>query len=251
MGSLGYPRHYFDSIPSTMDLLTDLALAGAPEGTVVVAGEQTEGRGRAGRSWNAPAGRALLLSLLLRPRIPAADLPPLPLIAGLAIAEGIEAFASSKISTEIKLKWPNDIFLEGLKLAGVLMQTRVTTDGVEFVILGVGLNVNTPQADLPPGATSLAVHSGQEWPLEDLERSVLDSIARRYDEFVAGGSEAGLDAWVARSLYLNEVVEIVHEGETLEGRNAGIASNGALLLETAKETLQIVAGDLVRGPRPR
>lgn len=234
-----------------MDRVTELANDGAPEGTIVVAGEQTAGRGRAGRSWNAPAGSSLLCSILLRPPVSAADLPPLPLLAGLAIAEGIEALVDDQRAIEIALKWPNDVFLDGLKLAGVLMQTRVTTEGVAFVNLGVGINVNTRREGLPPGATSLAEQTGIEWSLEDVERFILDAITRRYDEFVAEGCEAGLVAWAARSLYRNDAVRIEHLGQSIEGIFTGIACNGALLLETAKETVQIVAGDLVRGPQPR
>ena len=249
MKSFGQPRHYFDSIPSTMDRITALALAGAPEGTVVVAGEQTAGRGRAGRSWNAPAGSSLLMSVLLRPAVSTADLPPLPLIAGLGIAEGIESLTGSPAS--IRLKWPNDLYLHDLKLAGVLIQSRSSTSGVEFINLGVGINVKTSAENLPAGATSLAVATGRNWQIDVLERAVLDALALRYDEFLRHGSERGLAAWFRRSLYRNELVQIEQHGEAIEGCFTGVAANGALMLETVSGTLQIVAGDLVRGPRRR
>jgi BirA family biotin operon repressor/biotin-[acetyl-CoA-carboxylase] ligase len=193
----------------------------------------------------------LLCSILLRPTVAAAELPPLPLIAGLAIAEGIDALTDGQFTSAIRLKWPNDIFLDGQKLAGVLMHSRVTTTRLAFVNLGVGINVNVASNDLSPGATSLAAYTGREWPLADVEESVLAYLTWRYDEFIREGCEPGLAAWEARSLYRGEVVRVERDRETLEGVFVGIGMNGALLLETANGTVQIVAGDLVRGPRPR
>jgi BirA family biotin operon repressor/biotin-[acetyl-CoA-carboxylase] ligase len=234
-----------------MDVLSGLALSGAPEGTIVVAGEQTAGRGRAGRSWQAPAGTSLLCSVLLRPDLAAVELSPLPLIAGLAIAEGIEALSIGLLDAGIELKWPNDIFIGQRKLAGVLMQSRVDSTGLSFVNLGIGINVNVKHEDLPPGATSLMAETGRHWSIDEVERSVLNALTSRYDQFIAEGCAPGLTAWEARSLYRGDVVRVERDCETLEGVLLGIGPNGALLLETANGTEQIVTGDLVRGPRPR
>ena len=152
---LGEPRHYFESLPSTMDPLARFAEDGASEGTIVVAGHQTAGRGRAGRTFETGPCSALTLSVLLRPTVLANDLAPLPLIFGVAVAEGIEAVAGPEFHGSIGLKWPNDVQFQGKKLSGLLMQSRSTTNGVAFVNFGIGINVNAPSDELPDNATSL------------------------------------------------------------------------------------------------
>lgn len=250
MSRFGTPRHYFASLPSTMDRLTELALQGAPEGTIVVAGEQTAGRGRGGRSWVTPPNAALLMSVLLRPKLSPEQLAPFPLIAGLAVAEGIEALVGSSLPDGIDLKWPNDLYCSGRKLCGVLMQARSSQRAVEFVNLGIGLNVNTPRESLPETATSLAVLTGKTWRLEQVERAVLDHLSNCYDQFLSDGPETGLTAWFERALYRDELVRIENAGTAVSGRFVGVTRTGALRLQTDSGIEEIVAGDLTRGPKP-
>jgi len=233
-----------------MDRLTELALQGAPEGTIVVAGEQTAGRGRGGRSWVTPPDAALLMSVLLRPKLAPEELSPFPLIAGLAVAEGIEALVGASLPARIDLKWPNDLFCTGRKLCGVLMQARSSRGGVEFVNLGIGVNINTPRESLPDTATSLAALTDTTWSLEAVERAVLDRLAYRYDDFRTAGPAAGLAAWFERALYRNENVRIENVGTVVSGCFIGVTATGALQLRTEAGIEEIVAGDLTRGPRP-
>ena len=247
---LGEPRHYFDSLPSTMEPLARLAESGAPEGTIVVAGHQTAGRGRAGRTFVTGAGSALTLSVLLRPAVLAKDLAPLPLIFGVAVAEGIEAVIAPEFRGTVELKWPNDVLYQGKKLCGLLMQSRSTARGVAFVNFGIGINVNASPDELPDGATSLFQITGARRNIEDVERAVLDRLSVRYEEWLAHGSRPGLDAWTERARFLNEPVCVDNEGSQVEGVFECVSDDGALILRTPTGRTTIVAGDLVRGPRP-
>lgn len=242
---LGTPRTYFSAVMSTMDLVSALGSSGAPEGTLVVAGEQTAGRGRGDRAWTAPPGASLLFSLLLRPPLAPDEIGPLPLVAGVAIAEALEMVAN----VSVRLKWPNDLMIQARKVCGVLMHARSRENRVEFVNLGVGINVLTDPSDLPPTATSLLAATGEKVPLDRVEAAVLDRLGRRYAEFLENGTEPGLRAWMARALYLDETVVVGDERGWHRGRFAGVTPTGALRLTTPDGEIEIVAGDLSRGPR--
>jgi len=172
-GRFGREYLYVESTPSTQLLLAP----DAPEGAVVVAGEQTAGRGRLGRRWLAPAGTSLLCSVQLRPLVDPRRLPELTGVAAYATAEAIESV--SGLAAEIKE--PNDLLLGGLKVAGVLAEARE-----ERVVLGIGINVNIPAGELPTDvATSLLVERGRELDCSDLLVELLDRLERRYDEWVS------------------------------------------------------------------
>jgi BirA family biotin operon repressor/biotin-[acetyl-CoA-carboxylase] ligase len=232
-----------------MDVLAELAASGAPHGTVVIAEEQTAGRGRAGRTWHAPPGRALLMSVLMRPALPIDALSAFPLVAGLAIAEGLESIAGSALPAAVQVKWPNDLLIAGKKICGILMQTRSSGSGIDYLNLGCGINVNTRQAELPSGSTSLFIETNREWTLSDIEDAVLAALERRYEKFVVDGGVSGLAAWASRAAYLNEDVALEEHGEFIEGRFVGVSPGGALRLATHTGIREIVSGDLTRGPR--
>ncbi len=249
MIALGSPRHWCASVTSTMDELTRLASAGAPEGTVVVAGEQTAGRGRAGRAWHAPAGTGLLMSVLLRPSVSPEYFSTLPLMAGVAIAEGIEVATDGALDRTIELKWPNDLFVNDRKLGGLLMHSRSTASSAVSISLGIGINVGSLSDDLPDSATSLAVETGRLWSLDEVERSVLDRLSVRYDEWLRLGAEAVLDEWRRRARFIGQFVAVLEGDQTITGTFTDISCAGGLLIETETGVQEIVAGDLVRGPR--
>lgn len=166
---------YYDEIESTNVEAKSLANSGAPEGTVVIAEAQSAGRGRLGRRWTSPAGKGLLFSAVLRPDMPMSDAHMLTLVAATATAEAIE----SQVSTSVKIKWPNDLFICDLKIGGILMEVAGEQDEVEWVILGIGLNVNTEYAELPVPlrriATSLKVATGETVDRSDLLAALLRS----------------------------------------------------------------------------
>lgn len=236
----------FASVGSTMDEVARLAAAGEPEGTVVVASEQRAGRGRAGRSWSAAAGSALLCSVLLRPQLAPDDLGMLPLMAGVAVARTVERHGG--VATQVK--WPNDVLVGGRKIAGVLMQSRIGAGGVAHVVLGIGLNVSASLTELPAGATSLRAASGRSVPLDAVEATLFAGLDEVYRATVAAGGRPDPAEWLARAAFLGERAQVVDGGEALVGEVVGITPRGALRLRTADgRERHIIAGDLTRGPR--
>jgi BirA family biotin operon repressor/biotin-[acetyl-CoA-carboxylase] ligase len=173
---LGEPRLDIESCESTQQLV-DTSL---PEGAIVVADHQTAGRGRLGRSWDAPPGKALLFSVLLKPP-PGRHAPELSLVAGVAVADAIE----HSTGLAVQLKWPNDVMLRRRKVAGCLAEAR---DGA--VVLGIGLNVNQSREELPPNAGSLLTLTGHEWPRDQLLDSLLADLGRTYSAWQEGGLDA-------------------------------------------------------------
>ena len=233
------------AVPSTMDEVEALAGAGEPDGTVVVADEQTAGRGRSGRRWTAPAGTSLLCSILLRPPVPPDRLAVLPLVAGVATAEAIDAVAE----VVCRLKWPNDVWIGGRKVAGVLVTARTGAIGVEHAVVGVGINVNVPTADLVDGATSLLVATGRVQDRERLLAALVERIDAGYQAFVAAGGRADLRPWRSRAALVDERVTVTAGGDDRRGLYRGVDDDGALLLELDDRRVErIVVGDLTRGP---
>jgi BirA family transcriptional regulator, biotin operon repressor / biotin---[acetyl-CoA-carboxylase] ligase len=176
-GRFGHEYLFLESTPSTQLLLDPEA----PEGTVVVAGEQTAGRGRLGRRWLAPAGASLLCSLQLRPPLAPERLPELTVVAARACAEAIAALTG----LEPELKFPNDVLVGGRKVAGILAEAREGR-----VVLGIGVNVNVPAGELPQEvdrpATSLLAETGREIDRAELLAELLDRLEARYDAWVSG-----------------------------------------------------------------
>jgi BirA family biotin operon repressor/biotin-[acetyl-CoA-carboxylase] ligase len=172
----GEPRLDVESCESTQALV-DTSL---PEGAIVVADHQTAGRGRLGHTWEAPAGKALLVSVLLRP--PAErNIAEISLVAGVAVADALER----TLGLSVQLKWPNDVMLRRRKVAGCLAEAR---DGV--VVLGIGVNVNQTRDELPPNAGSVLTLTGRELDREELLTMILDDLAARYADWCGDGLDA-------------------------------------------------------------
>jgi len=178
-GRFGRVYHYAESCPSTQRLLE----AEDEEGAVAVAEEQSEGRGRLGRSWHAPAGTSVLVSVLLRPPIDAARLPELSLVAGGAVAEAI----SDVTGIELTVKFPNDVLVGGRKVAGILAES---SEG--RVVLGIGVNANQSEEQLPADAqmkpTSLRIELGEPVDRARLLGAILARLERAYDAWVRGAA---------------------------------------------------------------
>jgi BirA family biotin operon repressor/biotin-[acetyl-CoA-carboxylase] ligase len=174
-GRFGRPYIHVERCASTQRLLD-----GAPEGAVAVTDEQTEGRGRLGRTWEAPAGTSLLFSIVLAPAVPAERLPELSLVAGRAVAEAI----SAETGLAPTIKHPNDVLIGGRKVAGVLAEA---VDG--RVVLGIGINVSQSEDELPSGTKATSLHLSGATPVDrsTLLATVLERLEARYDEWVNGG----------------------------------------------------------------
>ena len=224
-----------DSVGSTNDEAARLADAGAAEGTVVWAREQTGGRGRRGRHWASPVGN-LYTSTILRPDCPAARAAELGFVAALAVADIVPA------GREVRLKWPNVVLVDGGKVAGILLESAVAqTGGVQHVVAGIGVNVGfAPQ--LPemryPGS---ALGGSVEAALEHLTAA----LARRLAQWRRDGFETVRTAWLAKAGPIGLEVDVKLGEELVRGRFAGLDREGALLLETPAGPRKIVSGELL------
>jgi len=164
---------WLDRVSSTMDVAAERAQRGVPAGTVIVADEQTAGRGREGRRWFAPAGTSLLFTVIARPPLAVVQNPML----SVAIAERVAAALMPLTGLPITIKEPNDLMVNGRKLAGILCQSRITRDQVDYLLIGIGLNVNIPPDQLPlPTATSLLAETGRVFDRHALLDAVLHSL---------------------------------------------------------------------------
>jgi BirA family biotin operon repressor/biotin-[acetyl-CoA-carboxylase] ligase len=232
----------FDSINSTNNHARILAENGAAEGTVVVAEEQTAGRGRLGRSWLANARENLTFSVILRPTDPPDQVNLLPLAIAVAVARGLR----EATSLPVYCKWPNDLLLQGKKLAGILMESALGPNGFEFVVVGIGINVNQnifPEA-FRSRATSLALHAGHPLDRITLFRTVLQSLEREYDSFTSAGLASVLPAWLELAPIIGKRISADLQGVTVHGTVSGISPNGGLQLHTDAGDLTLFAGDV-------
>lgn len=236
-----------DETGSTNADVTTAARAGAPEGLVIAAEHQRAGRGRAGRSWSSPPGAGLWVSVLLRPGpVPATSWGWLPLLAGVALAETVTAEAA--VGTA--LKWPNDLLIAGRKCAGILSEVAG-----EALVLGIGLNVTTSAAELPPGpATSLALAGSRTTDRSALLISLLRRIAGWYARWRADGGDA--DGCGLRPAYrrhcgtLGEPVRVLlPDRRELAGTAEDVDRTGRLVLRTGTGVEALAAGE-VRHLRP-
>lgn len=212
---------------STNRVAMEMAENGAKHGTVVVADAQTAGRGRMGRRWMSPAGKNLYVSLLLRPSVPTVDAPRLALVAGVALADAVEA-----MGVPASLKWPNDLYCGGRKAAGILAEMASETDVVRHVVIGMGLNVNMEEADFPPDlrgtATSLRIRAGRAFRRVDVLARLLDAFGARYAEFIGGGFAALRDGWDRRDFLRGRRVLLRRQGFEGWGTADGLDTVGAL-----------------------
>jgi BirA family biotin operon repressor/biotin-[acetyl-CoA-carboxylase] ligase len=227
----GHPRVHHRRTDSTNARARELALGGAPDGTLVTATEQTAGRGRQGRTWTAPAGRALLMSAVVR-RLGKRD-ALLPLAVPVAVAEACDAFSGGPVG----IKWPNDIWVGKRKLAGILLEGR-PQEG--WAVIGVGLNVGTASDEFPPElrdtATSLAIASGRDPGVE----AVLEAILAALDRRLADPPRSILAAWRDRDVLAGQSVR----WNGGEGTAAGLDDSGALLVETPTGRVALDAGEV-------
>lgn len=245
-GSLWTHVHVVEESPSTNAELARRAQEGAPAGSVLVADHQTAGRGRLGRSWVTPPGSALTFSVLLDPgRVPLRRWPWLPLVAGIAVAEGVRRVAG----VDCELKWPNDVLVADRKLAGILAE-RVEGPSGALAVVGVGLNVSMAAEELPvPTATSLALEAATTTDRSVVLREVLRTFEALFVQWCADAGDPALGlhaAYVRRCATVGREVRVdLPDGEQLTGTAAGVDADGRLEVRTASGARTLGAGDVV------
>jgi len=243
---IGQPAIYsFDVVESTNAEANRLAQDGAPEGTLIVADAQTKGRGRLGRTWVSPPVSGLYLSIILRPAHPPDWFPRLMLTAGVAVASAIQ-----QIGTTPQLKWPNDILIGDRKVGGILTEAVFNKRRIDFAVLGIGINVNTEQDELPISirnlATSLRLGLGKKVSRIDLLQILLYQLEQCYESLDTGAFPTILETWSEFDTTLGRVVEIFLPERRVVGVAEALHQDGTLLVRDKKDCLhRIVAGDVV------
>ncbi len=239
--------YYFNEIGSTNDEAASLAQRDAPEGTVVVASSQTAGRGRLGRTWFSPPDAGLYASVICRdPRV----VPMLTIAGGVAVAEGI------RIATglPVEIKWPNDVVLvTGVppvrrKIAGILAEASSTTEGLQYVVLGFGVNLRPSAypAEIASRATSIETELGRPVEHGPLLAAILVAFASAFGALRRGDSGTVLARWSALAPSASGApIRFEVAGGTREGITAGVADDGALLVRSGNDVQRVIAGEIV------
>jgi BirA family biotin operon repressor/biotin-[acetyl-CoA-carboxylase] ligase len=241
--------HYLASVGSTSTALKRLAQDGAEPGTVVLADKQTDGRGRSGRTWHSPGGRGVWMSLLLSCDSPAECLAPLSIAAAVSSAEALRTLTG----LDVRVKWPNDLLVNGRKLGGFLVEAAHTDGGtVKSAVLGVGLNVDMGEADLPDElrgiATSLSAEAGHPVSRLDVLRAVLPALEACIDDFKRDGIGGFRERWRKLSSTVGQEVTVnpgTGAGHPVKGTVVDLARSGALVVEEPSgATREIWFGDV-------
>jgi BirA family biotin operon repressor/biotin-[acetyl-CoA-carboxylase] ligase len=245
--TVGRHIHLYESVASTNEALRDFARAGAPEGTVVLAEQQTAGRGRAGKVWFSPPGVNLYASVLFWPRIPATSAAPFSFIASLALTDAIR-----ELGLSAGIKWPNDVLLQGRKVAGTLAEGSAEGDRLAYVILGVGVNVNVDRETLRDGlgeaaqsATSLREALGHPVDRNAFTAALLCCLDEWLIRHRGEGEAALLHAWRDRDIVTGRRVEVRDGSRIVTGRAHGIDGHGQLEVEDSLGRIhRVISGDV-------
>ena len=247
-GSLfGKRIHHFFKADSTNRVALELGHAGEPEGAVVLAEEQTAGRGRAGHAWHSERATGIYATLLLRPHLAPVQAPLLTMMAGLSAHAAIQA----QTGLNVDLKWPNDVLIGGKKVCGILTEMNAEITQVRYIVVGIGINVNHASfpEDLAGLATSLRLESGSEWSRVELAAALLKSLHREYRKFLeeADAKKSILRRFAERSSWVSGKAVRIEDGGSssdgaFEGITEGLDDRGFLRVRTARGVRTVLSG---------
>ncbi len=223
---IGRKIYYFDVLTSTMNAAMQLGIKSAPEGALVLAESQTKGKGRLGRSWFSPKYKGIYLSLLLKPEILPASASILTLLAAVSICQAIKEITG----LDAEIKWPNDILIGHKKLGGILTELSAEMDKINFVIIGIGLNVNNDKKTLVSAATSLKEQKKENINRISLLQEILRKIEANYLLFREKGAQPIIEKWREYSITLGRRVKVYCHKEHIEGEALDIDRDGGLLV---------------------
>jgi len=236
---MGQRIFYFEEAASTNDLAKELAGKGFEEGTLVVAETQTHGRGRLGRRWISPRG-GIWFSVILRPAVGSKDAPKIVFMAAVAIAKTIRKM----LRLTAKTKWPNDVLIHNKKVCGLLAETSISGDNINFVVLGIGINANVDAKAFPKeltgSLTSLKKESKREIPREEFLQALLKEMEHYYNEFTRGRFARILEEWKSLTDMMGKDVEVVSLDERFGGKAIDVDQDGALIVKLEDESVKRV-----------
>lgn len=213
------------------------------DGTLFIADLQTAGKGRLGRAWQTKKGTAIAMSLLLKPKISPTDVSKITLVAGLSVCRALSDFGA-------KIKWPNDIVTDGKKICGILTEMSAEINMVNYVVLGIGINVNDTSFpdELKDKATSLYLTSGKKHSRAKIIRKILEEFEILYSKFLKNGLLNIIDEYKKNCVNIGKVSQAVYKDKTIIGTAVDITPDGELVLKTDTETINISTGEVsVRG----
>ena len=237
---MGKDIHIFETTTSTNDDAKEMGFDGAKEGTVIVALNQTKGRGSKGRSWETKKGEGLYFSFITRPKIDFTMIPAITLITGLSVCKAIRKVSGA----EVFIKWPNDIIINGKKLCGILSESYFTEE--PFVVTGVGINCDTEifEEELLDIATSIKLETGRNVDKALLLAEVLNNFEKNYTAFIENGFEAVYDEYKALSAVIGKKVKIITADGSFEAEACDIKKSGELLVKVNGEEKCVYAGEV-------
>ncbi|SEH80932.1 BirA family transcriptional regulator, biotin operon repressor / biotin-[acetyl-CoA-carboxylase] ligase [Halobacillus karajensis] len=225
---MGNELYHYDQVESTQEIVHQLAKQGKPHGTVVIADEQVKGKGRMARNWDSPKGKGIWMSILLRPNLPPLQAPQLTLLAATVLAKLIAE--NSDLNPQIK--WPNDLLINHKKVSGILTEMQAEQDTIQYIVLGMGMNVNQGEDEIPEKirykASSLKVEGGHDWNIQATIQHILRLFERAYDVFESQGFETIKKEWEHFGYKIGEEVTISTMKETWKATLIGIEPDGAL-----------------------
>ncbi|MBD1371591.1 biotin--[acetyl-CoA-carboxylase] ligase [Hazenella sp. IB182357] len=241
---LGQHITYLDTTTSTQTVAHEWAKEGAPEGAIVIADNQTAGRGRLGRNWFSPKSAGIWFSLILRPQIDLQAATQLTLLMSVAVRQAIQK--ATGLSPHIK--WPNDLLINEKKICGILTELRGEQDQIHYVVVGMGMNVNTPYtmfpSELQNQASSLAIETGHQMDRAPLIATLLAEIEALYDEYLTDGFLPIKLKWEAGAGMLGERITARTAKNTVSGIATGLSSEGALLIQCDEKTIPIYSAEI-------
>ncbi|MEE9225492.1 MAG: biotin--[acetyl-CoA-carboxylase] ligase [Bacteroidota bacterium] len=239
---LGQKIYFFEALDSTNNCAKALASCETPEGAVVYSEFQTQGRGRMGRMWTAAPGENLLFTVILRPNLDAEQANLLAFLAAVSVAEAVESLTD----LPVEVKWPNDLLTRGKKFCGILSEASFKGEKLDFVVIGIGINVN--QIDFPNElgltATSLKRELARKIDRVKLFQEVLSRLEKNYLEAKEGKLDDVLHEWGTRCTMFNREIAIDQQGRILKGVALRLARDGGLVLETDGKQVTVLAGDV-------
>lgn len=237
----------YKKVDSTNDVAYELAEKGISEGVVVIAEEQAAGKGRHGRRWVSPPRAGIYMSCVLRPKMAPNEIPKITLLSAVAVAKAVRSFTG----LDAMIKWPNDILIDSKKVCGILTEMKAEQDRIDFVIVGIGINVNTQTKILPKGASSLKEElraSGKDGDVTRVElvKKVLESLDEEYLRLKEKGFKPIIEEWKEMTAMLGSRVKVMLPNSTVEGQVHNVDPDGSLVLRLDSGILQkISSGDIV------